>query len=145
MVVLSSFWNVWTTRLKIPAIPLLLCIASSSCLSPNTQETPASEFANKSYTIGSVNMEAAPVPNSTRVYKTVGGADLIAHIFEPDPSEDLGPAIIFFHGGGWDNGSPAQFFDQASYFSKLGMVAISFEYRTWESHQTLLKRYCHHS
>ncbi len=66
------------------------------------------------------------------VYKTVGDMQLKLHVFQPkgrSPRERL-PAIVFFFGGGWNGGSPAQFFPQSDYLASRGMVAISAEYRT---------------
>jgi len=57
--------------------------------------------------------------------------ELKLHIF--DPSDDLKkprPAIVFFHGGGWNDGRPAQLYHQCRYLASQGMIAISAEYRT---------------
>jgi acetyl esterase/lipase len=43
---------------------------------------------------------------------------------------DKKPAIVFFHGGGWKNGKPAQFYMQCKYLASRGMVAMSAQYRT---------------
>jgi acetyl esterase/lipase len=45
-------------------------------------------------------------------------------------------AIIFFHGGGWNNGSHKAFKRQSMYFASRGMVAISAEYRLKNTHGT---------
>ena len=39
------------------------------------------------------------------------------------------PAIAFFFGGGWVNGSIGQFEPQAKYFAQRGMVSILVDYR----------------
>ena len=44
--------------------------------------------------------------------------------------------IVFFHGGGWNNGTPEQFQRQSRYFASRGMVAISVEYRIRNVHGT---------
>jgi len=41
---------------------------------------------------------------------------------------------VFFFGGGWHGGSPAQFEDQARYFAKRGMIAITADYRVKSRH-----------
>lgn len=46
------------------------------------------------------------------------------------------PAIIFFHGGGWEGGSVRHFYAQAQHFASRGMVAMSVEYRTLAAHGT---------
>ncbi len=66
------------------------------------------------------------------VYKTVDEIQLKLHVFRPkdkDSAERL-PAIVFFFGGGWNGGTPRQFFPQSDYLASRGMVAISAEYRT---------------
>jgi arylsulfatase A-like enzyme/acetyl esterase/lipase len=63
-------------------------------------------------------------------YKTVGDVKLSLHIFEPPgPVQPNRPAIVFFFGGGWTNGSPVQFEQQCRHFASRGMVAITADYR----------------
>ncbi len=75
------------------------------------------------------------------VYKRVGDVELKLWIFEPDPVDsDPRPAIVFFFGGGWKSGSPAQFQQHCRYLSRQGMVAIVADYRVRERHQTLAEK-----
>lgn len=72
------------------------------------------------------------------VYKTIGNVQLSLDIFLTqgmDPSARR-PAIVFFHGGGWNSGSPSQFHPHGRYLASRGMVAISAEYRLAERHGT---------
>jgi acetyl esterase/lipase len=63
------------------------------------------------------------------IYKTVGATQLKLHIFgESDPAKPK-PAIVFFFGGGWTSGSPAQFEKQARHFAGRGMIAMTADYR----------------
>ena len=82
-------------------------------------------------------------PNTVVVYKTVTGetgdvAELKLHIFNPEvhKKDDKRPAIVFFFGGGWNGGSPNQFFPHSAYLASRGMVAISAEYRVKSRHGT---------
>ena len=71
------------------------------------------------------------------VYKTASDVDLKLYVFEPadrQPS-DKRPAIVFFFGGGWANGSPQQFEQQCRYLASRGMVAIAADYRVASRHQ----------
>ena len=70
------------------------------------------------------------------VYKTVQGAKLHLHVFEPEGHEASAsrPAIVFFFGGGWVGGSPGQFYPQCTYLASRGMVAFSAEYRVKDRH-----------
>jgi len=45
------------------------------------------------------------------------------------------PAILFFFGGGWRTGSPAQFVDQAQHLAKRGMIAMVVDYRVKSRHE----------
>ncbi len=77
-------------------------------------------------------------PDAVKTYKAVPGEDLRLHFFFPPDwkAEDQRPAIVFFFGGGWTGGSPAQFFPHSRHFASRGMVAASAEYRTRGSHGT---------
>jgi acetyl esterase/lipase len=64
-------------------------------------------------------------------YKTVGETKLDLYIYNPEghAATDKRPAIVFFFGGGWQNGSPSQFYYQCKYLASRGMVAITADYR----------------
>lgn len=70
-------------------------------------------------------------PVRTVTYKQISDRELKLHVFEPDghKSSDRRSAFVIFHGGGWTGGSPRRTYPFAEYFRKLGMVAISVEYR----------------
>jgi len=70
------------------------------------------------------------------VYRTVGDVKLKLHEFFPEGHRptDRRPAVVFFFGGGWTNGSPAQFATQAKYLAGRGMVAICADYRVQSRH-----------
>lgn len=64
-------------------------------------------------------------------YKTVGERELKIHINYPPewkPS-DTRPAIVFFFGGAWTDGTVEQFAPQAEYFASRGLVAARADYR----------------
>ena len=75
----------------------------------------------------------------SETYKEIDDVALKLWVFDPPnhkPS-DQRPAIIFFFGGGWRAGSPAQFEQQCRYFSSQGMVAITADYRVLQRHKTM--------
>jgi len=75
-------------------------------------------------------------PSRAEAFKTIDGARLRMHIFEPEglkPS-DKRPAIVFFFGGGWTGGTPTQFYAHCKYLASRGMVAMSAEYRVKGRH-----------
>lgn len=69
-------------------------------------------------------------------YKTVDGTKLNLWIFTPEKHKttSTAPAIVFFFGGGWNAGSPAQFVKHCEYLSARGMVAIVADYRVKSRH-----------
>lgn len=68
-----------------------------------------------------------------RTYKSIGDTKLDLYIFSPD-SPTNAPAIVFFFGGGWQNGTPQQFELQCRELAKRGMVAITADYRVASRH-----------
>ncbi len=89
--------------------------------------------------------KTAPKMKPTRmlVYKTTTntkGAEikLNLHVFEPAglKATDGRSAIVFFFGGGWNGGTPGQFYPHCKYLASRGMVAFSAEYRVKGKHGT---------
>jgi acetyl esterase/lipase len=70
-------------------------------------------------------------PQAQYVYKTVGNRKLTLDFDYPPgwTSADKRPALVFFFGGGWTRGTPAQFKPQADYFAKRGLVCARADYR----------------
>jgi acetyl esterase/lipase len=60
--------------------------------------------------------------DTTQLYLTVYPSNI------KEPTKKL-PAIVFFFGGGWNNGTVKQFEPQALYFSQSGLVCILVDYR----------------
>ena len=81
---------------------------------------------------------AASDPDQRIVYKTIADIQLPLDVFTPDdsPRTDAVPGIVFFHGGGWNGGSPEQFHPQCRYLAARGMVAMSAQYRVRDVHGT---------
>ncbi|MBN2507880.1 MAG: sulfatase-like hydrolase/transferase [Verrucomicrobia bacterium] len=67
----------------------------------------------------------------TVTYKHAGARDLRLFIEKPADWKpaDRRPAVVFFFGGGWVGGSPAQFLKQSQYLATRGMVGFRAEYR----------------
>ncbi len=63
-------------------------------------------------------------------FKRVDQLELKAHVFEPPTSSmALRPAILLFHGGGWNSGDGSWVYPSARRFAALGLVAIAVDYR----------------
>jgi len=82
--------------------------------------------------------QADPKPSRVIPYKETPQGELRLHIFNPPDwkQENRRPAILFFFGGGWNGGSPSQFYPQSKHLAERGMVAIAVQYRTKKSHGT---------
>jgi acetyl esterase/lipase len=103
-------------------LALILALAAF-CFTAHAQETPK----RRGFTYPPT-MEGATV----ETYKDVNGTALKLWIFQPDEKPAPGakrPAIVFFFGGGWTNGSPSQFERQCRHLASRGMVAITADYR----------------
>ena len=89
-----------------------------------------------------VEDDGGPKPES-RAFKTTtdaSGQKVELHLFIFNPADlkpaDQRPAIVFFFGGGWAFGTPAQFYPQARHLAARGMGAICAEYRIKSQHET---------
>lgn len=71
-------------------------------------------------------------------FKTTPQGALKLHLFLPPGSgpADRRPAMLFFFGGGWKNGSFTQFVPQAEYFAGRGLVCACADYRISSIHKT---------
>jgi len=76
-----------------------------------------------------------------KVYKTVNGITLNAHIFYPENHDknQAKPAHLFFHGGGWAIGLPEWSYGSCKSSTEEGRVAITFDYRLRNIHGTDVK------
>jgi acetyl esterase/lipase len=82
-------------------------------------------------------------PDAIVEYKKTEKKPLSLHFFYPadykKENSEKYPAIVFFFGGGWNSGSPSQFYPFCKHLADQGVVAISAEYRTAKSHGTTPK------
>jgi len=65
------------------------------------------------------------------IYDSTKEYDLKAYVFSPKESNLVSsyPAIVIFHGGGWNIGEPSWAFGIAEKYAKKGMIAIAAQYR----------------
>ena len=79
---------------------------------------------------------------TAEVYKNASGDDLYLYLFAPEghvPKRDKRPAVVFFFGGGWTGGTPAQFEQHARYLASRGMIAAVADYRVRSRQKTTPK------
>tara|TARA_Y100000385_G_scaffold20755_1_gene20461 strand:- start:236 stop:1123 length:888 start_codon:yes stop_codon:yes gene_type:complete len=82
--------------------------------------------------------------DSVHTYKSVDGHDLRIWVFNPtiiSKTNASAPALLFFFGGGWHGGSPAQFVKYCERLSERGMVGIVADYRV-KSRQGVQAKTC---
>lgn len=72
------------------------------------------------------------------IYKQVDNTELLMEIHYPEAINTAKkyPAIVFYFGGGWRNGTINQFEPHAKFFSQRGMVSILVDYRVKNRQQT---------
>lgn len=72
------------------------------------------------------------------VYKKIGNIALEAHVFYPEghTADKKTATYAFFHGGGWAVGIPEWGYKNCQRYRDKGMVAVSFEYRLIDIHQS---------
>jgi acetyl esterase len=86
------------------------------------------------------NKNTAPNPlfmagTKSETYRKVDANELKVWIFDSAHKADTPlPAIIFFFGGGWINGTPTQFEPQSRHLAARGMIAIVADYRVKKRH-----------
>ena len=105
---------------------LFTILALVLCLGPHHSE------AQEKLTRVLAPLAAKLEPDKKIVYKRVGERDLHLHVFFPDQEEaklKQRPCLLLIHGGGWTAGEPRRQYPIANHYAKLGVVAISLEYR----------------
>ena len=80
-----------------------------------------------------MNVETADTPDrKVVVFKTVGERSLVADLYPPTDAAGKSPVFLYFHGGGWKNGSKSEPLTFASLIGRLradGVALISVGYR----------------
>lgn len=120
---------------------ILICLALTLAfaLTTTAQEKPKAKNPEKSKAKAAKATDA-PLPEGVKefAYKQTpqGELKLLVH-YPPDwKATDKRPTIVFFFGGGWKNGTTAQFLNQATYLATRGMVAVRADYRVSSRQQT---------
>ena len=100
------------------------------------QDQPGHPLALRFRPVLDAAMAEREKADQIRVFKTVDGHALEAHVFVPETNAqgDRHSAYLFFHGGGWAIGAPEWGYANCERMAARGMVAISFEYRLADVH-----------
>ena len=77
-------------------------------------------------------------PDKRILYKQIDTIDLYMDVYLPDDFDSnlSYPAIVFYYGGGWNNGNVGQFYQHAKYFASRGLISFLVDYRVNSRHQT---------
>ena len=85
-------------------------------------------------------MSRQPSHPPARVYRRTPQGELRLWVVDPitDPAgpDAPRPAVVWFHGGGWNHGSPTQFQDYAQALAEVGWASVLVEYRLAQTHHT---------
>lgn len=116
-----------------------LALALAFTLTAAAQEKAKAKSAEKAKA-KTAKAADAPLPEGVKefTYKQTPQGELKLQVhYPPDwKATDRRPAIVFFFGGGWKNGTTAQFLNQATYLATRGMVAVRADYRVLSRQQT---------
>ncbi|MDQ8209248.1 alpha/beta hydrolase [Coraliomargarita sp. SDUM461003] len=71
-----------------------------------------------------------------KIGSIAGGPELYAAIYRPSTvAATPAPALLAFHGGGWENGAPESYGEMAKMLAlSLGMITVSVSYRLADAH-----------
>lgn len=72
------------------------------------------------------------------MYKDIDSTKLFMEVFHPEIIDTAKkyPSMVFYFGGGWNDGSIKQFEPHAKYFSQRGMICFLIDYRVKKRQQT---------
>lgn len=98
---------------------------------PDPKKTDAKKDTEPVY---AAKLAIAIEPTRQVTYKVVGDRELKLDIFQPAgwKAGDTRACFVAIHGGGWTSGSPRSMYAFTDHCAKLGMVAISVQYRLYK-------------
>jgi acetyl esterase len=73
---------------------------------------------------------------TSHVYKKIDTLSLTMQVILPESFTAKSPAMVFFFGGGWNQGSTQQFEPHAIHLVKQGIACFLVDYRVKSRHQT---------
>lgn len=122
-------------------VMLLVGLCFAACVvsgGARAEETPAERRGARQGGKGLVHLVDADLETADHRYKQTPQGDLSLHVHFPPgwKRSDKRPAMLFFFGGGWRNGTAQQFMPQAEYFATRGLVAVRADYRILNEHNT---------
>jgi acetyl esterase/lipase len=136
------YWiSYWSKFIRLMSFENFLAVSFLIIVFISAHRVTGSEIVHPDRYIPPTGLWKYPpeLPNATiETYKKIGDVELKAYIFQPDRKDlsEKRPAIVYFFGGGWQGGTPGQFFPQCQYFSERGMVAITVDYRVGGRNKT---------
>ena len=122
LILLSCFyWQVAAQTVIINDVPRDTSYTVHSSYIKEVKRFPFIRIASAEIPAGIKAMEAIP-------YKSTGTRELTLSVYRPDNDEIL-PAVMMIHGGGWNSGSPDMQKALALQLARNGYVTFTVEYR----------------
>lgn len=113
--------NIWTYRVE----------AFDYAYSRALEDVKNQEYVKKIKDAYQMGKDRRNDASEIKIYRTVDGVTLNAHIFysKNHDKNEVKPAHLFFHGGGWAIGLPEWSYDACKGAINEGRVAIAFDFR----------------
>ena len=115
------YWQVAAQTVIINDVPRDTSYTVHSSYIKEVKRFPFIRVASAEIPAGIKAMEAIP-------YKSTGNRELTLSVYRPDNDEIL-PAVMMIHGGGWNSGSPDMQKALALQLARNGYVTFTVEYR----------------
>jgi acetyl esterase len=80
------------------------------------------------------SLHAVEAVDQIITYKHAAGTNLNLLILKPKSNGQLHPGLLFFHGGGWNNGTAEKSIGFLKHFCDAGFVCASVDYRCRDTH-----------
>src|SRR5690554_2962711 len=115
------YWQSFAQTVMIEGVPRDTSYTVHSSYIKEVKRFPFIRIASAEIPSGINAMEAIP-------YKSIGERILTLSVYRPDNDEIL-PAVMMIHGGGWNSGSPDMQKALALQLARNGYVTFTVEYR----------------
>ena len=111
--------------MRVPHLFVAVGMASLLCLSPSHRAS--AQAPDVASTFVRVSSGYGLVPNIT--YLRAGGLDLKLDVYQARGASGPNPTLIYFHGGGWTNGSKESSALTFLPYLEMGWSVVNVEYR----------------
>jgi sialate O-acetylesterase len=119
------------TKGKLATLVVPTTSPKTSATEPTTKKPEAKKSTEPVY---AAKLAQAIKPTRKMVYRKTNDQGLTLDIFQPAgwKRTDKRACFVSIHGGGWTSGAPGSMYAFTDHCAKLGMVAISVQYRLYK-------------